>query len=92
MRRARLPGRLRLEGLPATGAVCGHVLAEGLRESDRLPEPIFTPATKATRATTRTSTASSAAELVGEERFAEVERVSIELYASPPSTRASAGS
>jgi phosphoribosylaminoimidazole-succinocarboxamide synthase len=30
-----------------TGAVCGIQLPEGLRESDRLPEPIFTPATKA---------------------------------------------
>lgn len=31
----------------ATGAICGIVLPRGLRESDRLPEPIFTPATKA---------------------------------------------
>ena len=31
----------------ATGAVCGHVLPEGLIESQQLPEPIFTPATKA---------------------------------------------
>src|SRR3954463_3950379 len=31
----------------ATGAVCGIQLPAGLRESDRLPEPIFTPATKA---------------------------------------------
>ena len=31
----------------ATGSVCGHVLADGLRDSDKLPEPIFTPATKA---------------------------------------------
>src|SRR5436189_3878221 len=31
----------------ATGAVCGIELPGGLRESDRLPEPIFTPATKA---------------------------------------------
>ena len=30
-----------------TGAVCGIPLAEGLRESDRLPEPLFTPSTKA---------------------------------------------
>jgi phosphoribosylaminoimidazole-succinocarboxamide synthase len=30
-----------------TGAVCGIELPEGLRESDKLPEPIFTPATKA---------------------------------------------
>src|SRR5918999_5277004 len=32
----------------ATGAVCGVPLPKGLRESDKLPEPIFTPATKAT--------------------------------------------
>jgi phosphoribosylaminoimidazole-succinocarboxamide synthase len=31
----------------ATGAVCGHRLPAGLRDGDRLPEPIFTPATKA---------------------------------------------
>ena len=31
-----------------TGAVCGIRLPKGLRESERLPEPIFTPATKAT--------------------------------------------
>src|SRR5262249_59521737 len=31
----------------ATGQVCGHTLPQGLRESDRLPRPIFTPATKA---------------------------------------------
>ena len=32
----------------ATGAVCGIRLPAGLKESDQLPEPIFTPATKAT--------------------------------------------
>jgi phosphoribosylaminoimidazole-succinocarboxamide synthase len=47
MRRARLPGGLRLEGIPAQGTVCGIPLPAGLRESDRLPEPIFTPSTKA---------------------------------------------
>src|SRR5256886_10296980 len=31
----------------ATGTVCGHELPSGLQESDRLPEPIFTPSTKA---------------------------------------------
>ena len=31
----------------ATGAICGHKLPAGLRQCDRLPEPIFTPATKA---------------------------------------------
>ena len=40
----------------ASGTVCGIPLPPGLRESDRLPEPIFTPATKAEPAsTTRTS-------------------------------------
>ena len=36
-----------LKEYQATGAVCGIALPHGLRESDRLPEPIFTPATKA---------------------------------------------
>jgi phosphoribosylaminoimidazole-succinocarboxamide synthase len=35
------------KGYRASGAVCGIALPAGLRESDRLPEPIFTPATKA---------------------------------------------
>ena len=64
----------------ATGAVCGHVLAEGLRDSDKLPEPIFTPSTKALEGHDENIDRERAAELVGEERFEEVERVSIELY------------
>ncbi len=48
MRRARLPVRLGLEGVSQDrGTVCGIALPAGLRESERLPEPIFTPATKA---------------------------------------------
>ena len=48
VRGAGLPVRLGLEGVPARRAsVCGIELPPGLRESDRLPEPIFTPATKA---------------------------------------------
>jgi phosphoribosylaminoimidazole-succinocarboxamide synthase len=64
----------------ASGAVCGHVLPEGLRESERLPEPIFTPATKAQTGHDENITREQAAALVGAERLAEVERVSIELY------------
>jgi phosphoribosylaminoimidazole-succinocarboxamide synthase len=64
----------------ATGAVCGHVLAEGLRDSDKLPEPIFTPATKAQEGHDENIDRERAAELVGQERFDEVERVSIGLY------------
>ena len=63
-----------------TGEVCGHRLPTGLRESDRLPEPIFTPATKATSGHDENITAAQAAALVGPERFAEAERLSIALY------------
>jgi phosphoribosylaminoimidazole-succinocarboxamide synthase len=63
-----------------TGEVCGHRLPTGLRESDRLPEPIFTPATKATSGHDENITAAQAAALVGAERFAEAERLSIALY------------
>jgi phosphoribosylaminoimidazole-succinocarboxamide synthase len=62
------------------GEVCGIALPEGLRESDRLPEPIFTPTTKAAEGHDEPLTAEQAAGLVGDERFAEAERISIELY------------
>jgi len=64
----------------ATGEVCGHRLAEGLRESERLPEPIFTPSTKAQTGHDENITREQAAELVGRERFEEVERIALELY------------
>jgi phosphoribosylaminoimidazole-succinocarboxamide synthase len=64
----------------ATGAVCGHVLAEGLRDSDRLPEPIFTPATKAEKGHDENIDRERAAELVGQERLDEVEQTAIALY------------
>ena len=62
------------------GEVCGIALPEGLRESDQLPQPIFTPTTKADEGHDEPLTAEQAANLVGDERFAEVERISIELY------------
>jgi phosphoribosylaminoimidazole-succinocarboxamide synthase len=64
----------------ATGAVCGHVLAEGLRDSEKLPEPIFTPSTKAQEGHDENIDRDRAAELVGRERLDEVERLAIELY------------
>jgi phosphoribosylaminoimidazole-succinocarboxamide synthase len=64
----------------ASGAVSGHKLPEGLRESDQLPEPIFTPSTKAVEGHDENITREGAAELLGEERMREVERVAIELY------------
>jgi len=62
------------------GEVCGHRLPAGLRESDRLPEPIFTPATKAQAGHDENISREEAAGLVGAERLAEAEHLSLELY------------
>jgi phosphoribosylaminoimidazole-succinocarboxamide synthase len=64
----------------ASGSVCGHRLPAGLRESDRLPEPIFTPATKAQTGHDENIDREQAADLVGAERLAEAERISLALY------------
>jgi phosphoribosylaminoimidazole-succinocarboxamide synthase len=64
-----------------SGEVCGHRLPEGLRESERLPEPIFTPSTKAQTGHDENITRGQAAELAGRERFDEVERIALGLYA-----------
>jgi phosphoribosylaminoimidazole-succinocarboxamide synthase len=63
-----------------TGSTSGHVLPEGLRESDRLREPIFTPSTKATSGHDENIDAGRAIALVGRERYEEVERTALELY------------
>jgi phosphoribosylaminoimidazole-succinocarboxamide synthase len=64
----------------AAGATSGHSLPSGMRESDQLPEPIFTPATKAQSGHDENIDAEHASELVGQERFREVERVALTLY------------
>ena len=64
----------------ATGSVCGHALPSGLREADKLPEPLFTPSTKATEGHDANIDRAAGIELVGEERFDEIERLSIEVY------------
>jgi len=63
-----------------TGAVCGQALPAGLQESERLPEPIVTPATKAQSGHDENIDAAAAAALVGAERWAEVEAVALALY------------
>jgi phosphoribosylaminoimidazole-succinocarboxamide synthase len=64
----------------ATGVVCGHELPEGLTESEKLPEPIFTPSTKALEGHDQNIDREQAVELVGAERYEQVERASLELY------------
>ena len=62
------------------GTVCGISLPEGLRECDKLPEPIFTPATKAESGHDENISPEAAASLVGAETYGELERVSLEVY------------
>jgi phosphoribosylaminoimidazole-succinocarboxamide synthase len=64
----------------ASGEVCGHTLPAGMKESDKLPAPIFTPATKATSGHDENITAAAAAKLVGDKVFATAEKLSIALY------------
>jgi phosphoribosylaminoimidazole-succinocarboxamide synthase len=63
-----------------TGKICGIALPTGLRESDRLPEPIFTPATKAETGHDENISFEQAASMVGKELAEKVRAVSMELY------------
>jgi phosphoribosylaminoimidazole-succinocarboxamide synthase len=64
-----------------TGEVCGIAVPSGLRESDRLPEPIFTPATKAVEGHDENIDFERAAELVGDRALTEqVREVSLAVY------------
>ena len=65
----------------ATGEVCGIALPAGLRESDRLPEPLFTPATKADSGHDENISEAEAAKVVGGELLARLKRITLELYA-----------
>ena len=65
----------------ATGEVCGIALPKGLRESDRLPEPIFTPATKAESGHDENISEAAAARVVGADLLARLKRLTLALYA-----------
>jgi phosphoribosylaminoimidazole-succinocarboxamide synthase len=64
----------------ASGKVCGIALPAGLRESERLPEPIFTPSTKATAGHDENISFDEAAARVGGELAERVRAVSLEIY------------
>ena len=63
-----------------TGSVCGVKLPSGLRESDRLPEPIFTPATKETTGHDVNVTEEEAGRLVGHQLIARLKALTLEIY------------
>lgn len=64
----------------ATGTVCGHKLPTGLRQCDKLPEPIFTPATKAAAGHDENITELEFVKIVGAETAAKLSSLSLKIY------------
>ena len=63
-----------------TGAVCGLTLPAGLRESEKLPEPIFTPATKADAGHDVNISYEEAARIIGQPLIRRLEALTLEIY------------
>ena len=63
-----------------TGAVCGVALPKGLRESDKLPEPIFTPSTKAESGHDLNISIDQVADMVGQETATRVRDATLAIY------------
>ena len=63
-----------------SGEVCGHELPAGLRESDKLPEPILTPATKAVTGHDENITEAHAADLAGADVYASARSYALDVY------------
>ncbi|HVF56951.1 MAG TPA: phosphoribosylaminoimidazolesuccinocarboxamide synthase [Pyrinomonadaceae bacterium] len=64
----------------STGEVCGHKLPAGLREADKLPAPLFTPATKAEQGHDENISEARMREIVGAEITAQLRDTSLALY------------
>jgi len=64
----------------ASGKVCGIELPQGLRESDKLPQPIFTPATKATSGHDENIPFEEMERIVGSERSRQLRDISLKIY------------
>jgi phosphoribosylaminoimidazole-succinocarboxamide synthase len=75
----------------ATGELCGIRLPKGLRESDRLPEPIFTPATKAQTGHDTNISEKDAADIVGKRVLERVRDLTLRLYAEGSAHAESSG-
>jgi phosphoribosylaminoimidazole-succinocarboxamide synthase len=63
-----------------TGAICGIPLPPGLRESDRLPEPIFTPATKAQTGHDENVSFEHTASLIGADLASKLRDLTLSIY------------
>ncbi len=71
---------LGLRSYTETGMICGVRLPPGLGEGSRLPEPVFTPTTKATAGHDEPMTHAEVAALVGESLAADLQRVTLQVY------------
>jgi phosphoribosylaminoimidazole-succinocarboxamide synthase len=69
-----------LKDYQTSGSVCGVALPPGLRESDRLPEPIFTPATKAETGHDENISEAEAGRRIGRENIERLRDLSLEIY------------
>ena len=63
-----------------TGQVCGIALPPGLRDSDRLPEPIFTPATKAETGHDENISEEQAAKIIGQDNIRQLKELTLSIY------------
>jgi phosphoribosylaminoimidazole-succinocarboxamide synthase len=82
---------LGLESYNETGTISGVPLPPGLLEGSRLPDPVFTPTTKAAAGHDEPMTRADVAALVGEPVAAELERVTLEVYRRGAALAASRG-
>lgn len=69
-----------LKDYKATGSICGIKLPEGLKQADKLPEPIFTPSTKSNEGHDENITFEELVNLIGRERANKLKDKSIALY------------
>ena len=74
-----------------TGEICGHRLPDGLVESDPLPEPILTPATKATTGHDENITEEHAADIAGQGAYRTARDYAVELYVTAAGRAAERG-
>jgi len=72
-------------------SVCGIRLPDGLQESSQLPEPIFTPATKAESGHDENISAETAASVVGQDTLDHIRRISLALYGAAATAVAAKG-
>src|SRR5688500_17299299 len=80
-----------LKDYVATGMVCGHKLPPGLRQCDRLPEPLFTPATKAASGHDENISFTEFANVIGSESAEKLRDLSLRIYNEASEYAASRG-